>query len=119
MHRSQGWNPLNYNILTKLPRREIVDLTADDCGQMNGNTSASSITNVVVPNINIHTGSGSFYLDKLIEEEKKEKGERGSLRPSTLNSRQKCKKLTTSSHSPRFCLLYWLQTITTVSMKMF
>ncbi len=46
------WNPLNYNILMKLPRREIVDFTADDCGQANSNTSASRITNAVVLNIN-------------------------------------------------------------------
>ncbi len=69
---SRGWNPLNYNIiLMKLPRIEIVDLTADDCGQTNGHTSASSSSNVMLPNIIIHTGSGSFHLDKLIEEEKR------------------------------------------------
>jgi hypothetical protein len=28
----------------------------------------------VLPYINIHTGSGSFYLDKLIEEEKQGEG---------------------------------------------
>jgi hypothetical protein len=73
---SRGWNPLNYNILTKLPAHEIVDLTAADCAQMNSNSSTSTSTTStnVALNINIRTGSGSFYLDKLIEEEKKGEG---------------------------------------------
>jgi hypothetical protein len=71
---SRGWNPLNYNILTKLPAQEIVDLTAADCAQMNGNSSTTTTSTNMALNINIRTGSGSFYLDKLIEEEKKGEG---------------------------------------------
>jgi hypothetical protein len=26
---SHGWNPLNYNILTTLPEKEVCDLTTD------------------------------------------------------------------------------------------
>jgi hypothetical protein len=71
---SRGWNPLNYNVLTKLPAQEIVDLTAADCAQMNGISSTTTTSTNMALNINIQTGSGSFYLNKLIEEEKKGEG---------------------------------------------
>jgi hypothetical protein len=85
--KSQGWSPPNYNILTTLPAKEV-DLRADD-GQ---NTSTADTTAMMFPKINIHTGSASFCLDKIIKEEKRMKGEKGSLKQSRDNSRQSCRK---------------------------
>jgi hypothetical protein len=83
---SQGWNPLNYNILTTLPAKEI-DLTVDDEEQ---NTITAAATATTFPKINIHAGSASFYLDKLIGEERKDEGRKRKF--ETIKSQQQTKQ---------------------------
>jgi len=61
----RGWNPMNYNILVNLPGKKVdVDLTGEN----------SEVIDVMVPKINLESGVGSYYLDRLIEEEKKSLG---------------------------------------------
>ncbi len=83
---SWGWNPLNYNILTTLPAKEI-DLTADEEGKTTSTTDATAMT---FPKVNIHAGSASFYLDKLIEEERKD--ERRKRKLEIIKSKQQTKQ---------------------------
>ena len=68
----RGWNPINYNILTNLPSaKNIVDLTTEADSQANATDSSSNHTGMLIPKLNINLDSGSYYLDRLIEEEKK------------------------------------------------
>jgi hypothetical protein len=75
----RGWNPLNYNSLTLLPTPEIVNLV--DCDVQTNQTT--------LPSLNFSKGSGSYYLDKLIEEEKKDEGRK--KRFEAIKSEQKTK----------------------------
>ena len=64
----RGWNPLNYNILATyqyFEKENTVDLTIEP---------TSSTVTVGIPKLNINQGVGSYYLDRLIEEEKKSEG---------------------------------------------
>ncbi len=59
----RGWNPLNYNILTSLPlEKDVVDLTT---------VVSKSEAVIYVPRLNIESGVESYYIDHLIQEEKK------------------------------------------------
>ena len=80
----RGWNPLNYNILTSLPQqKDVVDLSATTV------TTESSV-GVSVPMINVECGVGSYYIDRLIEEEKKSEGRKKKF--ENLKSEQKTKQ---------------------------
>ncbi len=80
----RGWNPLNYNILTSLPQqKDVVDLTATTV------TTESSV-GISVPMINVEGGVGSYYIDRLIEEEKKSEGRKKKF--ENLKSEQKTKQ---------------------------
>ena len=74
----RGWNPLNFNILTTLPAaaKNVVDLTADGGSDIisTSNTTSTSGFRISLPEVNIENGAGSYYLDRLIEEEKKSEG---------------------------------------------
>ncbi len=74
----RGWNPLNFNILTTLPAaaKNVVDLTADRGSDIisTSNTTSNSGFRISLPEVNIENGAGSYYLDRLIEEEKKSEG---------------------------------------------
>jgi hypothetical protein len=69
--------------------------------------------------INISTGAGSYYVDKLIEEEQKQEGRQRKFESLKLEQDTKEKKSNTSRQSPRFHQLLWLLTIIIPSMKMF
>jgi len=82
----RGWNPLNYNILTKMqgnemPGNEVVDLV--DCFE--DKTQVPTY-----PNLNFAKGTGSYYLDKIIEEQKKDEGRK--KRFEAIKSEQKTKQ---------------------------
>jgi len=85
----RGWNPLNYNILTKLPAKDCIDLTRE-AEEQTTITSTSATAILSVPKLNFSHGTGSFYLDKLIEEEKKDEGRK--KRFETIKSQQKMKQ---------------------------
>ncbi len=80
---NRRWNPLNYNILTSLPReKDVVDLT----------TAASKSDAVIhILRLNIESGVGSYYIDRLIKEEKKSKGRKNKF--ENLKSKQQTKQL--------------------------
>ncbi len=84
----RGWNPLNYNVLTILPdAKVVVDLTSKDT------TTSSSVIAVpapiaTVPALNLTQGVGTYYLDMLIEEGKKDEGRQKSLRQLRRSKRQ-------------------------------
>ena len=84
----RGWNPLNYNILTKLPARHVINLADDEDQSKSISTSLSTIP--PLPKLNFLNGTGSYYLDKLIEEEKKDEGRK--KRFETIKSEQKMKQ---------------------------
>jgi hypothetical protein len=67
---SRGWSPLYYKICTTLPEKEVYDLTAEVSADKTG--TATTITMHLSQNISC--GAGSYYLDKLIEEEQKQEG---------------------------------------------
>jgi hypothetical protein len=78
----RGWNPLNYNILTRLPlEKDAVNLT-----------TVASWSNAVIhiPRLNFECGVGSYYIDHLIEEEKKSKGRKNKFQ--NLNCEQQTKQ---------------------------
>lgn len=86
---SRGWNPLNYKILTTLPEKEVYDLTTEVSGDKTGTT-----TTISVPiSLNISSGSGSYYLDKLIEEERKQEGRKRKFETLKLEQDTKEKKI--------------------------
>jgi hypothetical protein len=58
--------------------------------------------------INIGTGVGRYYLDKLIKEEQKQEGRKRKFISLKLEQDMKEKKMSTSRHSPRFHKLLWL-----------
>jgi hypothetical protein len=74
----RGWNPLNFNILTTLPAttKNMVDLTIDGGSNIisTTNTTSTSGFRISLPEVNIKNDAGSYYLDQLIEEEKRSEG---------------------------------------------
>jgi hypothetical protein len=77
----RGWNPLNYNILTSLPlEKDVVDLTV----------ASESEAVIHIPRLNIENGVGSYYIDRLIEEEKKSMGRKNKF--ENLKSEQRTKQ---------------------------
>lgn len=82
----RGWNPLNYNILAtyqEFQKKNTVDLTIEP-------TTTSSVT-FALPKININQGIGSYYLDRLIEEEKKSEGRKRKF--EEIKQEQKTKEM--------------------------
>ncbi len=63
----RGWNPLNFNLLDCLKASEgmVVDLTTENNGR---------VLPPPLPRPKINKGIGSYYMDKLLEEERKSKG---------------------------------------------
>jgi hypothetical protein len=62
----QGWNPLNYYLLTVLPTKDdVVDLTE---AQDRENYPPPA------PKLNLNNGVGSYHLNLLIEEQKENEG---------------------------------------------
>jgi hypothetical protein len=83
----RGWNPLNYYILTNIPclAKDVVDLTTES-------ESQAIVTNASIkplPAFNIDRGVGSYYLDRLIEEERKIDGRKKKF--EEIKSEQKTK----------------------------
>jgi hypothetical protein len=73
----QGWNPVNYNILTTLPEKDACNLTADGTSTVGKNTLGGMETAATMecfPKINTEKGTGIYYLDKLIKEGKNDEG---------------------------------------------
>jgi hypothetical protein len=56
----RGWNPLNWNLLDHLPEEDVVDLTQHK-------EEAPSLP--LLPPINVTKGVGSYYVDKILEEQ--------------------------------------------------
>jgi hypothetical protein len=81
--QKRGWNPLNYYLLTVLPTQEVVDLTTSS--QENKENDPPPL-----PKINLSNGVGSYYLDLLLEEEKKNEGRK--KRNQEIKSEQKTKQ---------------------------
>ena len=82
----RGWNPLNYNILAtyqEFQKKNTVDLTIEP-------TTTSSVT-FALPKININQGIGSYYLDRLIEGEKKSEGRKRKF--EEIKQEQKTKEM--------------------------
>jgi len=79
----RGWNPLNYNILAtyKHFEKDEIDLTLD----------TSTTNKMTIPTVNIAQGAGSFYLDRLIEEEKKIEGRKRKF--EEIKEEQKTKEM--------------------------
>ena len=79
----RGWNPLNYNILAtyKHFEKDAIDLTLD----------TSTTNKMTIPTVNIGQGAGSFYLDRLIEEEKKSEGRKRKF--EEIKEEQKTKEM--------------------------
>jgi hypothetical protein len=48
-----------------------------------------------LPKLNIDKGAGSYYLDHLIEEEKRVKGRKGNLMQLRRSKRQRSRRLNT------------------------
>jgi hypothetical protein len=66
-------------------------------------------TTITMPlSLNISSEAGSFYLDKLIEEERKQEGRKRKFESLKLEQDTKEKKSSTSRHSPRFHQPLWL-----------
>jgi hypothetical protein len=61
----RGWNPLNWNLLDHLPEEDVVDLTQHQ-------EEAPSLP--PLPPINVTKGVGSYYVDKILEEQQKDAG---------------------------------------------
>ncbi len=81
--QKRGWNPLNYYLLTVLPTQEVVDLTT-------GSQENKENDPPPLPKINLSNGVGSYYLDLLLEEEKKNEGRK--KRNQEIKSEQKTKQ---------------------------
>ncbi len=63
---------MNYNLLTVLPDvKDVVDLTSKDT---TGSVVPVPASVVTVPALNLTRGVGTYYLDMLIEEGKKDEG---------------------------------------------
>ena len=81
----RGWNPLNYNILATyqyFEKENTVDLTIEP---------TSSTVTVGIPKLKINQGVGSYYLDRLIEEEKKSEGRKRKF--NEIKQEQKTKEM--------------------------
>jgi hypothetical protein len=71
----RGWNPLNYNLLDHLnhvSQQPVLDLTATDAPS--DAPSDEYLMPPPLPRPNITAGVGSYYMDLIIEEERKSEG---------------------------------------------
>jgi hypothetical protein len=83
----RGWNPLNYNILTSLPlEKDVVNLTM---------VASKSEAVIHIPRLNIESGVRSYYIDHLIEEERRVREERTNSNTLRVSSEQSSRRLRT------------------------
>jgi hypothetical protein len=66
----RGWNPLDYNILTKLPACHVINLADNE--EQNKSTGPGICMIPPLLKLIFLNGTRSYYLDKLIKEEKKD-----------------------------------------------
>ena len=72
----RGWNPLNYNLLNflKTGEKNVIDLTTTSTSSTTGGNDENFPPPPPLPRPNLSQGIGSYYMDKLLEEERKSAG---------------------------------------------